>query len=276
MKMSEYPKLFDHPLLKVEKKDYIATLTLTCPENQNKINEQFVDEFHKAMLDLRYDDEVRVIIVKAEGETFFGSGDAEKLIFSRMAQSELLARQFMNLCLAAVREMKDCGKPVIGCMDAPSVGGGCGYTLACDILFGTQKAGFNVGIHAVCGLVPDCGGVYALSRLVGPQKATWYSLRPEPVSADEAYKDGLISKLFDDADSMYEEAQKLAAWIAGLPPYGVQGIKNIAQHCGDMSFETYALFEAESVANGVHTKDFAVFGESMMKQDPSLRVYKGY
>lgn len=275
MKMSDYPVFFDHTHL-VEIKDYIATVTLDCPENLNKVNEQFTHEFHKTMLELRYDDEVRVIIIRANGDSFFGSGDGEKLIFNRMAQSELLARQFMNETLAAVREMKECGKVIIACMDAPSMGGGCGYTLACDIIFGTKKAGFIPALHAQCGLVPDCGGIYAFARYCGPQKALWYAVRPEPVSAEEALKDGLIVKLFDDADSMYDEAYKLAAYIAAQPPYGMYGIKTLASHAADFSFETYALFEAELVANGVHTKDFENVTAALMKKDPSLRVFKGY
>ena len=281
MKMSDFPVVCDHPMVKYEIKDYVATLTLCCPENENRVNEQFVHEFHKAMLELRYDDAVRVIVLRAEGETFFGSGDPTGLILNRMAQSELIARQFMQEDLAAVREMKDCCKPVISCMDAMSIGGGCGYTLACDILFGTKKAGFFPGIHAICGLVPDCGGIYAMARLVGPQKAMWYSLRPTPVTAEEAYEAGMIAKLFDDADSMYAEAYALAAYIASLPPYGVQGIKNLGQHVGDMSFETYAMFEAENVANGVHTQDFKTFAEALIANGGNVPLpknpdYKGY
>lgn len=275
MKMSDYPKFFGYTH-KVEIKDFIATITLDCPQNQNKVNEQFTDEFFKTMRDLRFDDEVRVIIIRAEGDTFFGSGDGEKLIFNRMAESELLARQFMQLTLSTVREMKECCKVIIGCMDAPSMGGGCGYTLACDVVFGTKKAGFVPALHAQCGLVPDCGGIYAFSRYCGPQKALWYAVRPEPVSAEEAYKDGLIAKLFDDADSMYEEAYKLATYIAAQPPYGIYGMKMLASHVNDFSFETYALFEAELVANGVHTKDFANVTAAILKQDTSLRVFKGY
>lgn len=276
MKMVDYPKFFDHPLVTVDIADHVATLTLSCPENKNMINEQFVDEFHQAVSDIRYDDDALVVLVKAEGETFFGSGDPFKLIFNRMKESELIARQFMQEDLAAVREMKDSGKPFIACMDAPAIGGGCGYALSCDIIYATQKAGFFPGMHAQCGLVPDSGGIYALARLVGPQKALWYSLRPDTISAEEAYHDGLITKLFDDADTMYEEAGTLAAYIASLPPYGVQGIVNLAQHCSDMSFETYSMLEAELVANGVQTKDFAAFAASIAAGTQETPKYVGY
>jgi len=275
MRQSEYPILFDHTH-NVEIKDYIATITLDCPQKENKVNEQFTHEFHKTMVDLRYNEDVRVIIIRANGPAFFGSGDGPNLIFNRMAFSEQLARQFMTQTLGAVREMKECGKVIIGCMDAPAKGGGCGYTLACDVLFGTKKAGFVPALHALCGLVPDCGGIYAFSRYCGPQKALWYAVRPEPVSAEEALKDGLIAKLFDDADSMYEEAYKLAAYIAAQPPYGMYGIKMLTSHVNDFSFETYAAFEAELVANGVHTKDFANVTAAIMEGDPSKRVFKGY
>ncbi len=263
MKMSDYPRTSDHPTVKYEIKDKIATLTLCTPENLNMVNEQFVDEFHKAILDLRYDDECRVIVVTSEGPTFFGSGDMVNLILGRMTQSELLARQFMQEDLDAVREFKNCGKPVIGCMDGMAMGGGCGYTLACDILFATPNAGFMPNVHAVCGLVPDCGGIYAMARLVGPQKAMWYSVRPEPVMAQEALEAGLVAKVFPDKEAMLEEAYKLAAFIAKFSPYGMQGIKNIAQHCDTWDFETYAMFEAENVANGVHTQDFKTLANTL-------------
>ena len=256
MKMSDYPKACDHPVVSCEVKDKVATLTLCAPDNQNMINKQFVHEFHDAILDLRYDDQVRVIVLVAEGETFFGPGDAANLIFSRLMQNELLARQFMQENLAAQREMKNCGKPIIACMDAISIGGGCGWTLAADIVFATQKAGVAPGAHVISGMIPDCGGVYALARLAGPQKAMWWALRPDPVLAQEAYDNGLITKLFDDKESMMAEAYKLAEHLASVPPYGVQGVKTIGNHYTDWDFETYAMYEAENVANAVHTKDF--------------------
>lgn len=275
MKMSDYPQYFDHTI-KVDLKDYIATITIDCAENRNRINEQFVHEFYHAMKQLRYDDQVRVIIIKANGETFFGGGDMEKLITTRMSESELLARQFMTEALACIREMKDCGKVIIGAMDALAVGGGCGFALSCDILFSTENGGFQPNLHAISGLVPDCGGMYAFARLCGPQKALWYCLRQENVGAKEALEAGLISKLFDSADKMYSEVEALARFIASLPPYGVQGIKSLAGHVADMSFETYSMFEAENVANGVHTQDFKTVVKALSERDPSLRVFCGY
>lgn len=275
MKNSGVPVFFDHTIL-MEVNDCIATITLDCAENRNRINEQFIDEFYRAVRQLRYDDGVRAVIIRANGPTFFGGGDMQKLILTSMSESELAARQFMTKALAAVRELKDCGKPVIAAMDAPAVGGGCGFTLSCDIVFSTKNGGFQPNLHAISGLVPDCGGIYAFSRLCGAQKAMWYCLRRENVSAEEAYEAGLITKLFDDVDAMYDEAYGLAKFIASLPPYGVQGIKQLCNHADDMSFETYAMFEAENVANGVHTQDFKVVAEALAKGDPSLRVFKGY
>lgn len=94
-------------------------------------------------------------------------------------------------------------------------------------------------------------------------------MRPDPILVDEGLKDGLIMKLFDCADSMYE-----AAYIAAQSPYG---IKLLINRVNDMSFETYAAFETELVANGVHTQDFkGPVTEFITTRGPSKRVVKGY
>ena len=88
--------------------------------------------------------------------------------------------------------------------------------------------------------------IMVFRRLCGTQ----YALRPLALEA------GLLAKVFDDAESMYAAAYELTAYIAAQPPYGMYGIKTLTNRVNDMSFETFAAFEAELVANGVHTQDF--------------------
>lgn len=275
MNTADYPKFFDHTIL-TEVKDYVATITIDCPEIQNNITEQLMDEFHQAIHRFRYDDEVRVVVVRSSCDNFFSNGDGEKLLLNRVVQNPQVGRQILQRFGAVVHEMRECGKIIISCMDGHSIGGGCGLTLASDIVFGTKKAGFQPMIHAYFGLVPDCGGVYNFARLCGPQKAMWYSLRPDPVTAEEAYRDGLISKLFDDAETMYQEAYALATYIANCPPYGVYNTKAMATHAAEMNFDTYALLEAEMVATGANGKDYPTAAEAFYANDLSKRVFVGY
>lgn len=275
MNVADYPKFFDHTIT-VETADHIATITIDCPEIQNNITEQLMDEFHQAIQTIHYDDEIRVIVLRSNSENFFGSGDGEKLLLNRILENKQVGRQILQRFGAVVHEMRECGKIIISCMDGHSIGGGCGLTLASDIIFATKKAGFQPMIHAYFGLVPDCGGMYNFARLCGPQKAMWYALRPDPVTAEEAYKDGLIAKLFDDAETMYQDAYALAAYIANCPPYGVYNTKAMAVHAAEMDFDTYAIFESEMVASGAHTQDYKTAVEAFYANDPSKRTFAGY
>ena len=260
MKMSDYPRFFDKPLLKVEIDDYVATLTLDCPENLNKINEQFVDEFHRTIVELRYDDAVRAIVIRSSHpEVFIAGGDMDKLIMNRLCENELIARQFMREGEAAIREMRQCEKPIIACVDGQVIGGGVGYTLACDMVLATSRSSFLVHFAPACGMVPDCGGLYQMVELMGRSKTMHYTLRGCAISAEEAEREGLLALRFDDADAMYEEAYRIAAQIAAYSPYGIQAIKTLCAHAEHMDFDTYSAFESESIASTCHTEDLKEF-----------------
>lgn len=250
----EYTKHFDQ-VVKLEKKDRIATIHFVCPQNENKVNEQLVDEFGAALKNAIEDDDVRVIVLRAEGDVFLGTGDLALLIAPRMMPSNVDGRKIMHAIGDVVRLMYRCSKPIIAAVDGLASGGGCGLTLSADIVIASEKATFNEAIFAQCCLPPDCGGLWSLQRLVGPMKAKYIALSPKILTAAEAFDYGMVARVVP-SESLYDEVYALAGYIAGLSPVGVNAIKQISNRMPEYSLDTYLQQEAEYISTGIVSCDW--------------------
>jgi enoyl-CoA hydratase/carnithine racemase len=259
----DYIKHFDQ-VVTWEKKDKIATISFICPQNENKMNEQFVDEFGSALKDAVNDKDVKVIVMRAEGDVFIGTGDLQLMIAPVMMQSVAAGRKIMHNIGDIVRMMYRCSKPIIAAVDGLAAGGGCGLTLSADIVIASEKATFNEAIFAQSCLPCDSGGLWSLQRLVGTMKAKYLALRPEPVNAQEALTLGMVAKVVP-SDKLYDEVYALAAYIAALSPVGVNAIKQISNRMPEYSLDTYLQQEAEYISQGIVSKDFKELVASIME-----------
>ena len=114
--MYPYEKKFDH-VVKLEKENNIATITLDCPENINRINEQLVDELGAALDNVHWDKDVRAVILRGTGDVSFGPGDIE-IIKNKLAKNLLEAREIMIEIGNVLKKMYTIAKPIIGVAEA--------------------------------------------------------------------------------------------------------------------------------------------------------------
>ncbi len=250
--MYPYEKKYDH-VVKYEVKGAIATITLDCAENKNRITEQMVDELTQALNKANWDNEVRVIILKGEGEWSFGPGDIT-VIQGKLAQNLREGRQIMHLIGDMMKKIYTISKPVIGVADAGCIGGGCNLLLSCDIVIASENA-FFLEVFANYALSPDTGGMWALQRLIGPMKAKVMAMTAEPVGAKAALDMGLVYKVVAP-ENTYEEAVTLAEKIAAKSPVGINHIKQISNRLHDYSMDTYFQIEADYLCIGALSEDF--------------------
>ncbi len=250
--MYPYEKTYDH-VVKYEKNGFIATITLDCEENKNRITEQQIDELAQALDMANWDDEVRVIILKGTGEWSFGPGDIT-VIRGKLAKNLREGRKIMNIIGELMKKMYTISKPIIGIADAGCIGGGCNLLLSSDIVIASENAYF-LEIFADYALSPDTGGLWALQRLVGPMKAKVLSMTAEPVGAKAALEMGMVYKVVS-ADKTYEEAVALANKIASKSPVGINHIKQISNRLHDYSMDTYFQIETDYLCIGSLSEDF--------------------
>jgi 2-(1,2-epoxy-1,2-dihydrophenyl)acetyl-CoA isomerase len=133
---------------------------------------------------------------------------------------------------------------------ALAVGGGVSLAAAADFCLAGRSARFYAAYTGI-GLSPDGGGSHALTRLVGPRRATEFYLRNQNWTADEAAAHGLVSEVVEDAE-LGERARELALELAAGPTKAYGEVKNLLLAAVDQPLE--ALLEAEARAMGRVTR----------------------
>jgi len=192
-----------------------AVLTLNRPDKLNAFNPPMHLDIRAALDELEGDAAIRALLITGAGRAFCSGADLSE---RRRAPGEpppdtgeYLDKYYNPL----VRRLVALPMPVICAVNGVAAGAGANIALACDIVLAARSASF-IQAFARIGLIPDAGGTYHLPRLIGRARARGMMMTAEPVPAETAEAWGLIWRCVDD-DKLMEEAQALAARLAGQP-----------------------------------------------------------
>ena len=228
---------FDNLLL--ERDGAIATITINRPKVLNALNTQTLDELRHAILDLKHDADLRVVIVTGAGEKAFVAGaDINELaVLTPVTGREhaLAGQHVFDL-------IENMGKPVIAAINGFALGGGCELAMACTLRLAADSARLGqpeIGL----GLLPGYAGTQRLTRLVGKGKAMEVLLTGTPISADEAQRIGLVNRVVPAADLM-AAAKNLARQLATNAPIAMRYIINAVNKGNEMAFAEACQYEA--------------------------------
>jgi enoyl-CoA hydratase len=174
-----------------EKKGGIAYVTLNRPKVLNALNRQTWEELQAAFEDARDDAEVRGVILTGAGDKAFIAGAD----IGELAQVTAVDAQTSSRYGQAVLELvENLGKPVIAAINGFALGGGCETAMACTIRVASEHAKFGQP-EVTLGLIPGGGGTQRLPRLVGKGRALQLILSGGMISAQEAYRIGLVNEV---------------------------------------------------------------------------------
>jgi len=180
------------PVLLVDKKDQIATLTLNRPKSMNALSTELRDALEGAFADLTNDSDIRVAIITGAGRAFCAGLDLKELAQGKGLIEELAQKRKARMNLAT--PFKAFGRPVIGAINGPAITGGFELALACDILIASTQASF-ADTHARVGIIPGSELSQKLSRLIGIYRAKEVSLTGNFIDADQALAWGIVNRV---------------------------------------------------------------------------------
>ncbi len=239
---------FDNLLL--ERDGAIAIVTINRPKVLNALNTQTIDELRRAILDLKQDEGVRVVILTGAGEKSFVAGaDINELAVQTPSggREHALAGQHV---LDVIENM---GKPVVAAINGWALGGGCELAMACTLRIAADTAKLGQPEIAL-GLLPGYAGTQRLSRLVGKGKALEMILTGAPIAADEALRIGLVNRVVPAA-ALMGEARALAAQLAKSAPIAMRYIINAVNKGTEMAFAEACQYEATLFGLVASTED---------------------
>jgi len=227
----------------------VLTITLNRPDVLNAFN----TDMHRALaagLKEARDSSVRAVVLTGAGRGFCVGQDLTEF---REAPGDIGARLRENYH-PNIRAIRALEKPVLAAVNGVAAGAGMSLACACDVRLAADTASFIPAFINI-GLIPDSGGSYFVTRLLGPARAFEWLASGKKLSAAEAHAWGLVSEVLE-ADTLARRAAELAGQLADLPTRGIGMTKRLLDHAVDASLEEQLEREAQLQTAATQTADF--------------------
>jgi len=233
-----------------EKKGAIAYVTVNRPKVLNALNTPTWADLRTAFEDARGDAAVRgVILTGAGGKAFIAGADISELAHATAFEAEQSSR-FGQEVLDLIENL---GKPVIAAINGFALGGGCETAMACTIRIAAEDAKFGQP-EVKLGLVPGGGGTQRLPRLIGKGRALQLILSGEMISAQDAYRIGLVNEIVPATD-LLARAEAILNKIATHAPIAVKFALEAANRGMETSQSQGLMLEASYFGLCASTED---------------------
>jgi len=252
--------------LKNEKGEGIAVVTLDRPP-VNSLNVTAYQELYSAFCECDEDPSVGAVILTGAGEKIFTAGLDVKEVAGKSIPDYFVFGRISRGCLDKIAGIR---KPTIAAVFGIVFGGALELALACDLRIAAMDA--KMGCPEVnLGIIPGSGGTQRMPRLIGVGKAKELLFTGEAVSAEEAYRIGLVNKIVA-RETLLDEAKTWAKKLAAKPRVAMNLLKHAIDHGMDMDLNSAITFETDCFVQTYVSEDgregFQAFIE---KRKPSFK-----
>ena len=227
----------------------VLTITLNRPDVLNAFNSELHRGLAAALKEAR-DGGVRAVVITGAGRGFCVGQDLTEF---REAPGDIGSRLRGNYH-PNIRAIRALEKPVIAAVNGAAAGAGMSLACACDLRIAADSATF-VPAFINIGLIPDSGGSYFVTRILGPARAFEWLASGRRLTAVEAHAWGLVSEVVQ-TDALPSRAAELAAQLADLPTRGVGMTKRLLDHAVTATLEEQLEREAQLQTAATQTEDF--------------------
>jgi len=253
-----------------EVSDGIATITLNRPDRLNTMTAQLLDEALEALETAATDTDARVVIFTGKGRGFCAGADlaARNTLGTGGIDSRIGVLQHVQRTALLLREM---AKVTIAAINGACAGGGFSWACAADLRYAAASAKFATAYVNV-GLSGDFGGTWTLPQIVGPAKARELYLLNDRLTAEDAERLGLVSRVLPDEELM-PYVRGVAGRLVDSAPVAVRRIKENLNDAENICFAEALRLEAERHVRTGSTADAAEAGRAFL--DKRKPVFTG-
>ncbi|KAG8148487.1 enoyl-CoA hydratase-related protein [Burkholderia catarinensis] len=214
----------------------VDIISLNRPRQMNALNDALMDALGDALLSFDGNDDFGAIVVTGNAQAFVAGADIAAM--ADWGYMDVYRSDFITRNWETIRRVR---KPVIASVAGVALGGGCELALACDIVIAAGDARFGLPEIKLT-LLPGAGGTQRLPRAIGKAKAMDTCLSGRLMSAAEAERSGLVSRIVA-ADALRDESIALATTIAGCSAPALMAIKESISRAYESSLSEGVLFE---------------------------------
>jgi 2-(1,2-epoxy-1,2-dihydrophenyl)acetyl-CoA isomerase len=211
------------PLL-TDRTEGVVTLTFNRPESLNSIDVALKVALREAVESAAADPACRAVVLTGAGRAFCVGQDLKEHVVSLSSPGDSPLGTVVEHFNPLVRRLAALPKPVVAAVRGMAAGAGASLALLADFRIGGPKTSFLMAFANV-GLAADTGASWTLPRLVGYARAVEMLMLAEPVTAEDALRLGLLTRLVTADDEVLPAAQELAARLAVGPTVAYGQIK---------------------------------------------------
>jgi enoyl-CoA hydratase/carnithine racemase len=231
--------------LLVDRKDGVATVTFNRPDKLNTLSTRMFLDLRDLMAEFRYDLDTRVIIFTGAGRAFSGGFDFRmESLKEHTSQKEMPNERIWQLfCHDLMTDIENLEQITIAAINGPCMGGALCIAMNCDFRIAADNA--RMGVPEInLGIFLSWGATPRFVSLLGPMKARELIMTGDPVSAEEAFRIGMVNKVVPLGNLM-PAASELAAKLLTRGPLALRIAKRQINAASVARMADLYLFESE-------------------------------
>jgi enoyl-CoA hydratase len=228
----------------------VGIVTLNRPEALNALSLEMLDQLDGVLDIVERDTEIRALIITGAGEKAFSAGAD---IGAMREATALEARAYAQRGHQVINRVEAFPRPIIAAVNGYALGGGCEFSLACDIRLASDRATFGQP-EVNLGIMPGWGGTQRLARATSPGFAKELIFTGRMCPASEAHAMGLANHVYPHGELM-DHALELAQQIAGKPTWAIAAAKEVINLALEGDLRGHLARELDAFALAFTTQD---------------------
>ena len=232
-------------MLKIEINKNVASVVLDRPDVHNAFNDKLVQQITDAFTELREREEVRVIVLRANGKSFCAGADLnwmKRMVHYSYEENLADARAVGRMFLAIAK----CPKPVIARVQGAALGGGAGLVAACDIGIAIESVQFGF-TEVKLGIIPAIISPFVIAK-IGQGRAREFFITGERFLAPVAMGIGLIQHVASHEPALDALVDSKISQILTSAPGAIAASKDLVFGVAAQTLETAIEFAADAIA----------------------------